>query len=250
MQARWNSFFSMESGVLPLLLLPTQTKPQGQKAMSSPQKLLWSAAFFPPALWGPRGSRTLRKPCSQGCPVAHNCTQPLQSPSVRALQLSCHGAGRWEHLWEATNLALTHEGEERKKLGLTFCYTPWPEISCYRAGTGIPQSLEEFPFSPRGREGAEHEPDMAQLLFLWGCGSLAHGLGCPAVLLSMTPFPAIATQHWSARLSLHKAHHTSLRHQEHVTETTRLVFISLSIACSIIIFKILTFTHPLSLLWM
>lgn len=55
----------------------------------------------------------------------------------------------------------------------------------------------------------------------------------------------ITTQHRSARLSLHKAHHTSLRHQEHVsTEITRLIFISLSIVCNI--FNTLTFTHPFS----
>lgn len=58
----------------------------------------------------------------------------------------------------------------------------------------------------------------------------------------------ITTQHWSVRLSLHKAHHTSLRHQEHIsTETTRLIFISFSIIWRIFIFKTLTFTHPFSL---
>lgn len=185
MQERWNSLFSLESGVLPLLLLPTQTKPQGQKATSSMYKLLWSPALFPPALWWPRqGPGEAVQPRLS---LAQSCTQSLKSSSARALQLSWHGAGRWEHLWEATNLVPTHEGEGRSLISLSAI--PMATNKLVQSRNWCTTKPEEFPFPPRGREGAEQEPDLVQLLLsLRGCASLAHGLGCPAVLLSTTPF--------------------------------------------------------------
>lgn len=113
--------------------------------------------------WDP--GRALGQPCSQGCPTAQKYTQPLQSPSARALQLSCHGAGTGENTSERPQIWVSHMKVKKGRSLVSLSAIPMVKNKPLQSRnwcTTKPGSV----FHPRGRERAEHEPDLVQLLSL------------------------------------------------------------------------------------